>query len=465
MKKIFKFGLGVVLSLITACNSKNYDIVKHSNNKEVATVYFTRDISPNGLLKLYNKVNKHISGKVAIKWHSGEPNGPNIIPHNIVKTLQQNIPNSNLVETNTIYEGGRNTTEKHRETLKINGWDFCKVDIMDEDGNVMVPVKDGKHFKEMSLGKNILNYNSMVVLTHFKGHAMGGYGGSMKNIAIGNADALVGKHMIHQTKGSNDYTQWLSGAGFMENMAESAKATLGIFGKKITYINILRNMSVDCDCSGVSASPVKARDIGILASTDLVALDQASIDMVYNLPEAELHDLKERIESRDGLHQLPYMEELKMGTRNYKIVYLDEEPSGFEMAKNMINEGKIECALVKDEKIIATENGGGVSPLLKLYKTKTNKMLDTTLVDKVIGRAAAMIAINGKVRNVYGETMSEDAVELLKTNHIPASYGRLVPKILNKTQDGLCPLEKAIENINNPQEALKILEQFINNNK
>lgn len=462
MKKFLKFGVGALLSLTTACNSQNKNIIKHSENKKIATVYFTRDISPEGLLKIYNKVNKDIDGKVAIKWHSGEPHGPNIIPHNMVKALQQNIPNSNLVETNALYEGGRNTTEKHRETIKINGWNFCEVDIMDEDGNVMVPIDDGKHFKEMSLGKNILNYDSMVVLTHFKGHAMGGYGGSMKNIAIGNADALIGKKMVHEAKDTNDYSQWLSGAGFMENMAESAKATLGIFGKKITFINVLRNMSVDCDCAGVSASPVKARDIGILASTDIVAVDQASIDMVYKLPEAELHDLKERIESREGLHQLPYMEELKMGTRNYKIVYLDEEPSGFEKAKNMIKENKIGCALIKDEKIIATENGNGVNPLLKLYETKTDEMVDTTLVDKVIGRAAAMIAINGKVRNVYGELMSEEAVKLLKSHHIPASYGKLVPKILNKNQDGLCPLEKSIENINDPKEAFKVLKDFIN---
>lgn len=289
--------------------------------EKVAKVYFTRDISPEGLLKVYNKVKQDIRGKVAIKWHSGEPNGPNIIPVPMVKALQAFIPNSNLVETNTLYEGGRDTTEKHRKTLEINGWTFCKVDIMDEHGTVMLPVKGGKHFKEMSMGKNILNYDSMVVLTHFKGHTMGGFGGSIKNIAIGNADGKVGKAMVH---GSTPENTWACDKSpFMENMVESAKATLDHFGKQITYINIMRNMSVDCDCAGVEAEPPKARDIGILASTDILAVDQASIDLLYKLPEAELHDLKERIETREGLHQLDYGEEMGLGTRKYELISVD----------------------------------------------------------------------------------------------------------------------------------------------
>ena len=289
--------------------------------EHVAKVYFTKDISPQGLLKIYNKVNQDIKGKVAIKWHSGEPNGPNIIPVPMVKALQALIPNSNLVETNTLYEGGRDTTEKHRETLKINGWTFCKVDIMDEDGTVMLPVKGGKRFKEMSMGKNILNYDSMVVLTHFKGHTMGGFGGSIKNIAIGNADGKIGKAMVH---GSTPENTWACDKSpFMENMVESAKATVDHFGKQITFINIMRNMSVDCDCAGVEAAPPKARDIGILASTDILAVDQASIDLLYKLPEDELHDLQERIETREGLHQLDYGEEMGIGTRKYELISID----------------------------------------------------------------------------------------------------------------------------------------------
>jgi len=285
-------------------------------------VFFTNDISVNGLLEIYSKINESITGRVAIKLHTGEPHGPNILPRDMVKALQQRISNSNLVETNTLYMGKRHTTADHRETIKINGWDFCPVDIMDEDGAVMIPVKGGKHFQNMSVGKNMLDYDSMLVLTHFKGHAMGGFGGSMKNIAIGCADGSIGKKMVHAALDNEDYESWLKGEPFQENMVESAKATIDHFGKRIVYINVLRNMSVDCDCAGVSAAPVKARNLGILASTDILAVEQASIDMVYKLPEAELHDLKERIESRKGLRQLSYMKEMKMGGDQYELITL-----------------------------------------------------------------------------------------------------------------------------------------------
>jgi len=283
-------------------------------------VFFTDDISGAGVLKLYAKINRSIGGKVAIKIHTGEPHGPNILPREMVRTLQQRIPNSALVETNTLYKGKRYTTADHRETLKINGWDFCPVDILDEDGATMIPVVGGRRFKEMSVGKHMLNYDSLVVLTHFKGHMMGGFGGSLKNIAIGCADGQIGKKMVHAAPDNENYASWLTGEPFMENMVESAKATIDHFAGRIVYINVLRNMSVDCDCAGVTAAPPKARNLGIVASTDILAVDQATIDMVYKLPEAELHDLKERIESRKGLRQLSYMQELKMGHRDYELI-------------------------------------------------------------------------------------------------------------------------------------------------
>ena len=291
-------------------------------DKSGSPVFFTQDISAIGLLEIYSKINAGITGKVALKLHTGEPHGPNILPHDMVKALQQRIPNSNLVETNTFYKGKRYTTADHRETIKINGWDFCPVDIMDEDGAVMIPVRGGKHFTEMSVGKHILAYDSMVVLTHFKGHAMGGFGGSLKNIAIGCADGRIGKKMVHAAPNSEDIKNWLGGEPFQENLVESAKATKDHVGQRIVYINVLRNMSVDCDCVGIEAAPVKARNLGILASTDLLAVEQASIDMVYQLPEVELHDLKERIESRKGLRQLTYMKELTMGNNQYDLITL-----------------------------------------------------------------------------------------------------------------------------------------------
>ena len=256
--------------------------------------------------------------------HTGEKHGPNILPRELVKALQQQIPDSTIVETNTLYQGDRYTTEEHLDTLKVNGWTFCPVDIMDAEGTVNLPVRHGKHFKEVSMGKNIVNYDSMLVLTHFKGHAMGGFGGSMKNLAIGCADGRIGKAQVHGVDKDNlpaDWNVWPGKELLMENMAESAKATIDFFGKHIVYINVLRRMSVDCDCAGLSAAEPTIPDIGILASTDILAIDQASVDLVY--AKESNHDLVERMESRHGLHQLTAMHELKMGNDKYELIELD----------------------------------------------------------------------------------------------------------------------------------------------
>ena len=288
-----------------------------------SVVYFTRDLSAEGLKKIFKRVGESMTGKVAIKLHTGEPHGPNIIPRPWVKELiESELPGASVVETNSYYDGGRYTTEQHLETLKINGWDFCAVDIMDADGTAALPVKGGKWFTEMHMGKNILNYDSMLVLTHFKGHAMGGFGGSAKNIGIGCADGRIGKAMIHTTPGSDN--QWdISQEEFMERMMESAKAVIDHFGQNICFVNVLRNMSVSCDCEGVAAEPVVTPNIGILASLDILAADQASVDLVYALKEGDRHALQERIESRHGLRQLSYMKELGMGRDMYRLIDID----------------------------------------------------------------------------------------------------------------------------------------------
>ncbi len=294
-------------------------------------VFFTKNITPVDLVKIYSNINRGITGKVAIKLHTGEPNGNNLLPIELIKELQPRIPNSVVVETNTLYPGPRQTTEGHREVLKTNGWTFCPVDIMDAEGAVMLPIRamrkilakysapgmdypftPGTHLSEISVGKNLLNYDSMLVYTHFKGHTSGGFGGSLKNIAIGCSCGAVGKRQIHGDG-------WQNGPIFQERMVEAAKGILEHFGSRITYINVLKNLSVDCDCNAASAAP-KARDIGILASTDLLALERASVDMIYALPEAEKHDLVERIETRSGLRQLEFMELLSMGNIEYELV-------------------------------------------------------------------------------------------------------------------------------------------------
>ena len=294
---------------------------ERSGNESI--VYFTRDLSPEGLKKIYERVNANICGKVAVKLHTGEKNGPNIIPSAWVKEfLAAEIPEATIVETNTYYEGDRYTTEQHRETLKVNGWDFCPVDIMDEHGVSTLPVKDGKWFKEIHVGRSLPEYDSLVALTHFKGHVQGGFGGSNKNIGIGCADGRIGKKEIHTAEGSDD--QWsIRNEEFMERIAESTKATVDYFGKHIAFVNVLRNMSVSCDCEGVAAAPVVTPNVGILASVDILAVDQASVDMVFAMTESQHHDLVERMTTRHGLRQLTYMKELGMGNDRYVLLDID----------------------------------------------------------------------------------------------------------------------------------------------
>ncbi len=275
---------------------------------------------------------------MAVKLHTGEKHGPNIIPREWVRELiGKEIPDAAIVETNTYYDGDRYTTEQHRETLKVNGWTFCPVDIMDEEGTVMLPVVNGKWFQEMSMGSHILNYDSMIALTHFKGHTQGGFGGSNKNLGIGCADGRIGKAMIHTTPGSAN--MWDIGKEeFMERMTESTKAVIDHFGRKITYVNVLRNMSVSCVCEGCAAMPVVTPDIGIVASTDILAADQASIDLVYALDEKDHADLVERIQSRHGHRQLSYMKELGMGNDRYVLIDIDNSDVQI-MPQNAVKDG------------------------------------------------------------------------------------------------------------------------------
>ena len=292
---------------------------KRSGEKSV--VYFTRDLSPEGLKKIYDRVSEGITGKVAIKLHTGEAEGPNIIPRPWVKELyNEKLSGATIVETNTFYEGSRYTTEDHRKTIEVNGWTFCPVDIMDEEGTVTLPVKGGKWFDEMSHGSHMINYDSMLVLTHFKGHTMGGFGGSNKNIGIGCADGRIGKAWIH-AKDGNDWG--VNTEELMEKMAESTKATIDHFAGHISYINVMRNMSVSCDCEGCDAEPVVTPDVGILASYDILAVDNACIDMIYSLPGGGGKTLIERVETRHGLRQLSYMKELGMGNDRYDLVDID----------------------------------------------------------------------------------------------------------------------------------------------
>ena len=286
----------------------------NSEVKEMAKVYFTNDINTQSLIKLYSKINEGITGKVAIKLHSGEPHGPNLLPIELIKGLQATIPNSTIVECNVAYGGPRKSTDSHLQTLKTNGFDFCPLDIMDSDEDIDLPVPKGgreTRLESVPVGSHINNYDSMLVYTHFKGHMMGGFGGSLKNIAIGCA-SRKGKMVVHGAG-------WPTGKPFLERMVEAGYAVADHFKGHITYINVLKNLSVDCDCDANGAKPTM-NDIGIVASTDLLAVDQASIDLVYAASDNK--DLVKRIESKEGLHQLDYMEVLGVGNRKYDFIQI-----------------------------------------------------------------------------------------------------------------------------------------------
>ena len=294
-------------------------VAKTDNAGSHAKVYFTKHIDAEHIIQLYDLINESIYGKVAIKLHTGEKHGPNILPRELVKALQQQIPNSTIVETNTLYQGDRYTTEKHLDTLKVNGWTFCPVDIMDAEGTINLPVRHGKHFKEVSMGKNIVNYDSMLVLSHFKGHPMGGFGGALKQLSIGCASSY-GKAYIHGA-GEPEKIWTADHDSFLDAMADAALSVAEYFKNKTVFINVMKNMSVDCDCCAVAEDPCM-KDIGILASLDPIAIDQACLDLVYASDDPGRDHLVERIESLNGVHTVEAAAELGFGSREYELIEL-----------------------------------------------------------------------------------------------------------------------------------------------
>ena len=279
-------------------------------------VYFTREISSGKLLEIYKKLGVELKGKVAVKVHSGEKGNQNYLKPLFYKDIIDYVKGT-VVECNTAYDGARNTSEKHLKLLEEHEWSkYYNVDLLDKDAELELPVKEGKHLKVNYVGKNIENYDSMLVLSHFKGHPMGGFGGSLKNLSIGLASSY-GKANIHGAGNPEDI--WTSDHdSFLESMAEADK-TIMDYEKNIAFINVMANMSVDCDCCAVAEDPCM-KDIGILASTDPVALDQACIDLVYNSRDPGKNHLIERIESRNGIHTIEEAEKLKVGTRNYELI-------------------------------------------------------------------------------------------------------------------------------------------------
>ena len=281
-----------------------------------STVYFTKDINSKNIVEIYKKLNINLDGNVAIKLHSGEKGNQNFLRPDFYEEII-NYLNATVVECNTAYDGERNESEKHKKLMEYHGWNKYNVDILDEKGEIKLEIKNPNHLKCNYVGKNIENYDSMLVISHFKGHPMGGFGGALKNISIGLASSY-GKAYIHGA-GEAEKIWTADHDSFLESMAEAASSIMDYKKDKIAFINVMCNMSVDCDCCAKAEDPCM-KDIGILASLDPVALDQACIDLVYNSSDPGKNHLIERIESRNGTHTIDEAEKLNIGTKKYKLV-------------------------------------------------------------------------------------------------------------------------------------------------
>lgn len=290
---------------------------------EKAKVYFIREITPENVVKVFKKLEKNLPGKVAVKVHSGEDGNQNYLHPEFMKKMIEKV-NGTVVECNTAYEGQRNYTEKHKKLMEDHGWTkYFDVDILDSEGDDLVlSIPNGKVIKENYVGKNMTNYDSMLVLSHFKGHPMGGYGGALKQLSIGCASS-AGKSWIHSAGKTKDQTKlWDNVAQqdkFLEAMADSALSVVEYFKDNMAFVNVMCNMSVDCDCCSVAEDPCM-KDIGILASLDPVAIDQACIDLVKSSTDEGKDHLLERINSRHGTHTIDAAAELGVGSKEYELI-------------------------------------------------------------------------------------------------------------------------------------------------
>lgn len=310
-----------------ACVGKKEINIAGMDTTEAAKVLMTSDISPESLVKIYEALGRKATGKVAVKISTGEPGGHNFLQPALIKDLVKKVDGT-IVECNTAYQGKRSKTEDHIQAAKDHGFfDIANVDIMDADGEFNIPVKDTKHLKYNIVGNNMKNYDFMINLAHFKGHAMAGFGGVIKNQSIGVASAS-GKTYIHTGGKTENMSELWENVddqdAFLESMAASAQGVADYFGDNILYINVMNKLSVDCDCDSNPHDP-EMKDIGILASTDPVALDQACLDLVYAVKPTEGNNNKpliERIESRHGKHTVDYAEKIGLGTKKYELINL-----------------------------------------------------------------------------------------------------------------------------------------------
>ena len=432
-------------------------------------VYMTQEISGDALLKIYDALGVAPQGKVAIKVSTGEPGGHNFLNPQLVKPLATHLQGT-IVECNTAYKGRRFTSEEHKKTFVEHGWTaIAPCDLLDEYNEVQIPVRDTLHLKYNLVGEHLLHYDFLVNLAHFKGHAMGGFGGVLKNQSIGIA-SRNGKTYIHSAGKTADTEQiWANIAeqdAFLESMASAADAVHQYFNVtknkeqntdcvRTVYINVMNNLSVDCDCDSHPADP-EMRNIGILASLDPVALDQACVDLVFNYPSTDDDNaaaLIERINSRHGLRTIERAAEIGLGSRAYQLVSID----GADMLSQLQAQGLSLIVRNHGEQTAYTQHG-----VRDLYQMHTTRVLQGAAVaDKTIGKGAAALMIAGGVKRATTVTISKDALAMLEAAGVEVHYAQLVDVIENRDKTDECPLEKRLHGINDPAACLPIIDEFV----
>ncbi len=449
---VILFGFATMISC-TAHQSGN----QAAALSDTPVVYMTQEISPAALVRVYEALGRPAAGNVAVKISTGEAGGHNYLKPQLIRQLV-NAVNGTIVECNTAYAGRRNSTQAHWQTIREHGFtDIAPVDIMDEEGDFCIPVQDSTWIKYDRVGTHMKKYDFMINLAHFKGHAMGGFGGVLKNQSIGVASAS-GKAYIHSAGFTEDVNECWSHVGnqdgFLESMASAAQAVHDYYGgRRILYINVVNNLSVDCDCDSHPADP-EMKDIGILASLDPVALDQACVDLVFDYPSQKgdnAEALIERINSRHGIHILEHAAKIGLGKRYYNLVNIDGDQMLETLNANSLS------LLVRNHGITSHHNNRGVEDLLTLLQNEPERLKGAVVADKMIGKAAAAIMVVGGVKTVYTNLICTPARELFETAGVTVVAKEEVPQILNRDKTAQCPIDSRLNDALTAKECVNIL--------
>ena len=455
---------------LTACNAKPAQAeASGGQSADRPVVYITQEISGDALVKIFQAIGVEPQGNVAIKVSTGEPGGHNFLNPQMVKPLAD-LLGGTVVECNTAYRGKRFTSADHKQTFIDHGWTaIAPCDLMDDTADVRIPVRDTLHLKYNLVGEHLLRYDFLVNLAHFKGHAMGGFGGVLKNQSIGIA-SRAGKAYIHTAGATEDpdllWSNLPEQDHFLESMAAAADAVHQYFNGtknaehnthcvRTVYINVMNNLSVDCDCDSHPADP-EMRNIGILASLDPVALDQACVDLVFNYPSSDDDNaaaLIERINSRHGLRTIERAAEIGLGSRDYTLVSID----GQDMLKQLQEQHLSLVVRNRGEQTIYTQRG--VRDLWQLHTT--NILRGAAVADKVIGKGAAALMIAGGVKRVTTLAISRDALAMLQAAGVEVVCDNVLDYIENRDKTGECPLEQRLHGIDDPAACLPVISDFV----